>query len=145
MNACLVAHVLLAWLLFEQPRTWQGVVMVATVVYMLETGEVFSLLIAVFALAYFCIEYPRPHTNMWKILIAYLPIVSRRDAGFGRSGSRVCRETRSRVSPLGIRSRDSGRASSAQRFSNAISRWLVAALLSYSSHIIAVLVVVMGP
>ncbi len=47
-----------------------------TIIFMLKTGEVLSMLVAVMALVYFCVEHPRPQTRMWKILITYITVVS---------------------------------------------------------------------
>ncbi len=53
----------------------QSVVLVWTIIFMLKTGEVLSMLVAVFALVYFCVEHPRPQTSMWKLLIYYISVV----------------------------------------------------------------------
>lgn len=53
----------------------QGLVLFCTFLYMIVTGELFALLIAIAAWAFVLIEFPKPHTFMWKCMIWFLVTV----------------------------------------------------------------------
>lgn len=54
---------------------YQCLVVFAAVLYMLCTGQLFALLIVVFMTVVLVVEYPRPHTAVWKWGIAYCVVV----------------------------------------------------------------------